>query len=381
MPVRLIRNKAFLLVLIGIAYSAILFVSARNQFGGKLSGFLFTSPVGRCPDVYHDGLLIRDDSGYDGQFFYYMAIDPFIHNPQLYRCTGIDAYRYQRVLFPLVSSALSGGKKERLPIVMLAVNLGAILLGAYFLMRICESAGLHPGAALFLAFSPAPLISLTRSTCEPLYIAALIGAFYFYAVKRHLAWTAAALCLSMFAKELALGTAGILLIFEWVRRRNFKESLWLLAPFAFYALWQWRVDLLFAELPVHVTHAQPGAIGSSVVNFFVYFWERLGMIRIAAPHTWADPLLQANLMLCLGLFARAAAKLDSPYPWIGGFFSLLVMGFSFPPNGTDFWGYGRHSAEIFLCAFLLFAAGREKIFRIPLILNAAAFILLAVLVI
>ena len=378
MSAAMTRSKIAILAFAAVLYIAVLALSAKHQFGGNLSGFLFASPVGNCPEVHYDGLIVRDDSGYDGQFFYYIAIDPFVRSPSLYSCTRTDAYRYQRILFPMLASAVSAGNKERLPIAMLAVNLAGILLGTYFFIRICEASGLHPGLALFFTFSTGCLISLTRNTCEPLYIAALIGAFYFYAVRRDLFLTAAALCLGTFAKELALGTAGILLMFEWIKRRNFKTSLWLLMPFGFYFLWQMRIDSLFAELPVQVTHAHPGAIQRSIVNFFAYYAERFAAVRAGSVQSWVDPLLQTNLILCLAFYAREALKMESPYPWIGGLFGLLVLAFSFPPNGTDFWGYGRHSAEIFLCALMIYIVTKQKRYLIPLAANGLTFLLIAI---
>ena len=44
--------------------------------------------------------------GYDGQFFYYIAVDPAGARPKI----DVPAYRYQRILYPLLVRWLSLGQ-------------------------------------------------------------------------------------------------------------------------------------------------------------------------------------------------------------------------------------------------------------------------------
>jgi hypothetical protein len=96
------------------------------------------------------------DDGYDGQFVYYIAVDPLGARC----CLDAPAYRYTRILYPLGARAVALGSPTLVPVAMVVLNLAAlgatVLLLATWLRRRGLSAwwalvyGFYPG--LFQAF-------------------------------------------------------------------------------------------------------------------------------------------------------------------------------------------------------------------------------------
>ena len=67
--------------------------------------------------------VLKDSAGFDGQFYYRLALNPFTSQPTEFGIT-LDAppLRHQRILYPLLSSVLSLGNHNLLPAVMIVVT-------------------------------------------------------------------------------------------------------------------------------------------------------------------------------------------------------------------------------------------------------------------
>jgi hypothetical protein len=80
---------------------------------------------------------IRGSEGYDGQFNYYIAMDPSPHSvaPRL----DAPAYRYQRILVPLIARAAAFANPHAIPWTLVALNLAyhiaAVMILAKMLLR------------------------------------------------------------------------------------------------------------------------------------------------------------------------------------------------------------------------------------------------------
>jgi hypothetical protein len=76
-----------------------------------------------------DGLaLVPDSVGYDGTSFYRFALAPFTRDVKEYGITlDMPAYRHQRILYPLLVWMLAAGDPARVPFLLVAVNLLALI--------------------------------------------------------------------------------------------------------------------------------------------------------------------------------------------------------------------------------------------------------------
>jgi hypothetical protein len=79
-----------------------------------------------------DPLVESGSEGYDGQFVYYIARDP----SDAARFLDVPAYRFQRILLPVLGRALALGQTLLLPWALLAINVAALASGTWALERL-----------------------------------------------------------------------------------------------------------------------------------------------------------------------------------------------------------------------------------------------------
>ena len=103
-------------------------------------------------------------NGYDGQFFYYLALDPL--NARYYM--DAPTYRYTRILYPLVARALALGRPELIPITLLVVNWLALAGGTMAIAAWLKRRGLSPWIALVYGLYPGLHFALARDLSEVL---------------------------------------------------------------------------------------------------------------------------------------------------------------------------------------------------------------------
>jgi hypothetical protein len=125
--------------------------------------------------------------GYDGQFYYRFAFNPFNWNPTAYGITVDHNYRYTRIGYSLVAYVISlGGHGRLLPTVLVVVNLICVGLMGYLGARFARESGRHAlWGLLFVAYFGL-VISVGRDTSEPLADACMLGGLLAYRHSRYL---------------------------------------------------------------------------------------------------------------------------------------------------------------------------------------------------
>ncbi|MFH0786608.1 MAG: hypothetical protein V2B13_03230, partial [Pseudomonadota bacterium] len=184
---KILRKKDLVILsLVAVTFLLVLFLFSL-KFNGNITGFMVIGDYFEAPHIWTSKTLVHQGSvGYDGQFYYYIAHDPFIlgHN---YNHIDSPAYRYQRLIYPLTAWLLSFGQANLIPYMMVAVNLLAILLGTYFIILILQHFGRNPWFSLFYSTSWGFLLCLLRSLPEPLAITFIVMAVFAY-LKRKTLW-------------------------------------------------------------------------------------------------------------------------------------------------------------------------------------------------
>ncbi|GAC1435423.1 MAG: hypothetical protein NVSMB65_09420 [Chloroflexota bacterium] len=102
--------------------------------------------------------------GYDGQFCYYIALDPL--NAWAY--LDDPSYRYTRIVYPLAARLLARGQPAALPAALIAVNLLALVGGTAAVAAWLVRQDFSPWPALCYGFYPGLFASLQRDLTEPL---------------------------------------------------------------------------------------------------------------------------------------------------------------------------------------------------------------------
>lgn len=155
------------------------------------------SPLLRFGPDFHYGPLV----GYDGQFCYFIAVDPvgapaYIDRP---------AYRYTRILYPMAARLLALGQPERIPATLLIVNLLALTGGVWALGAWLRRRGLSPWLALLYGLYSGLFIAYQRDLTEPLSYGLVALAVYLFDFggRRRLWWAGGAFALAILARETA----------------------------------------------------------------------------------------------------------------------------------------------------------------------------------
>jgi hypothetical protein len=127
-------------------------------------------------------VVFRDSDGYDGQYFYYIAQDPFFR-----RGTFANPVRYQRIGYPLLVWLLSLGKRQLIPVMMVVVNLLAVVFGSWLFINLLRQYDLSPWYSLLFAFNPGEILGVQMDLAFPLQMALAMGALIAWEKRRSVA--------------------------------------------------------------------------------------------------------------------------------------------------------------------------------------------------
>ncbi len=174
-------------------------------------------------------------AGYDGQFAYYMALDPSPR--QVAPLLDTPAYRYQRILYPLLARLLAFGSQHAIPWTLLGVNLLAHALGTAALALWLHGRGIWPGFALTYAGWAGLVSGVGLDLNEPLAFA-LVAASWLSSTRGRSGWAAVLMAAALFTKETAILFWAALLIGEVFGRRRPRLIGGLVLAGALFGAWQ-----------------------------------------------------------------------------------------------------------------------------------------------
>ena len=195
--------------------------------------------------IYNGVYVYRGSEGYDGMSYYILSINPFdftlldkVAPPKQ------SAYRYQRILYPLVVHILALGQKAAIPYVLLLVNLSCV--SACILVG--EKMWGKGNAMLYLPLIAGVFISVLLDLAEPLWILLIVMVYYF-AIKNDDARAAFCLMMALFAKETALYILAALVIYN-LARKDMRKAVVYSLPLLPFLLWQGVLFQQFGEVPL-----------------------------------------------------------------------------------------------------------------------------------
>ncbi len=181
---------------------------------------------------HFDPRIGGQEMGYDGQFAYQIARDPM----NGWQYVDLPSYRYQRILYPVVSMLLSFGNDALLPWVMILINLVSIIMGVYLLEKILVHYGQSRWPAISYGLFIGTLMSLRLCLNEPLAYALAIGGTYLY-IRGRLTSSAICLGLAVLTKEVTILFAAAFIIYLLFRSTRSGIFFGLLACIPF-LLWK-----------------------------------------------------------------------------------------------------------------------------------------------
>jgi hypothetical protein len=241
------------------------------------------------------GPFVRQGFGIDGQFYYFIAVDPV--NAQYFEDDPI--YRYKRIVYPLLSRALALGRADWIPYTMILINWLAVGSGTLAVAAWLKRKNLSPWLALIYGLYPGMFLAFQRDYTEPLSYALMALAVYLYSFggKRQLVWSPLCFTLAALTRDKVIAFAffygaGILLADGVGRQpREWLRAIWSRIPRAavFGALFGVPVGLyqLFLKHWLHTMPTLTGQLSAPLNGAGVLSWRDpnlyLALIAVIMP--------------------------------------------------------------------------------------------------
>jgi hypothetical protein len=339
-------------IVIAICYIAFFVLLLRTR-GGDVS--LFVIAGGQNVDAANvpPGLtVIPKIGGYDGIWFYRLAINPFTR-VQAAHGIRIDnpPYRQQRIGYPLIVWLLSLGRVTWIPWLLVIVNIVAASAMAAFGGAFAKKFGLHALWGVIVPLHPGFVLTFSRDLAEIVAAAFAMGAIWTLASRRNAA-AAILLTAAVLTREttllLAFALAAAWLIERLLRRERRIAAMTFSLPIAVYALWQvvlaiqWGVSPLRAGAPARELPFVEFARFLATASFRHNQLERLNFLECF--------FLAAVVITIVLVWRGTRAPLEWRLAWLG----YLAL-FSILPHTIwiEDYGFLRIFADIFLVSAAL----------------------------
>ena len=367
------------------------FALARWQIWAKghLSLFIMAGHVYTHRAQLPRGLLLVPSAGYDGQFYYRLALDPANWHATAFGITMDQSYRYTRIGYPLLAWIFSLGQHQLVPVVLVALNLLAVgamaLLGGMF----ARESGRHALWGLAFAAYFGLVISVGRDTAEPLAEACLLGGLLAYrrgTSPMYLLATALFTFGAITRETILFAPAAIAVtrLIAMARRQaapGLADLTWVV-PAVGYGL---------VEVAVHfVVKGEFPLLANSSRNLTVPFTALVDALKYDAAHINTAHLSPIDISLLeyatLAIFILAGLTVlfltTAPaHERLAFVFFVLQLGLLSSQIWTSTFGDGRSLIEPYLMALVLLIATPRRYLNWPYLGMIAACVLPALLVV
>jgi hypothetical protein len=239
-----------------VLLAATAFVVSRWDMWSRwsISRFILIGQNFAHPAQLPAGMPLRALSGYDGQFYYRLAINPLNFRQTAYGITVDSPYRFMRIGYPVVTWLVSFGQSSLVPWMLVAVNIAAIGALGYVGGRFAVQGGRHAAWGLLLPGYFGLVTSLCRDTAEPVAAACMVaGLLAIRLGRRRLA--ALLLAFGALTRETVMvlvAAIAIVRIIGFLRHRyrpGRDDIVWAL-PAGVFVVWELLVFLFTAHLPM-----------------------------------------------------------------------------------------------------------------------------------
>ncbi|HVC14267.1 MAG TPA: hypothetical protein VND62_05345 [Acidimicrobiales bacterium] len=255
---------------------------------GDVSRFVMAGQDSVNPSAAPQGLHVFAGSGYDGQFYYRLGLDPANLHKTAFGITLDAGFRVQRIGMSALAWLASGGQHRFLPDALVGVNLAALVVLAALGGVIARDAGRHTGWGLLLAGYWGFLFSIGRDLPEVVASCFLVGGLV--ALRRARPVLAGVVFAgAVLTLETTLDVVvAVALVFLWqiarrARRPGARDLAWILPGLVFVA-WQLTGWAVTGTLPMRAdTGDNVGAPLAAMVGAVVHY---LSTVSSAGSLVW-----------------------------------------------------------------------------------------------
>lgn len=201
--------------------------------------------------------VLKNSAGFDGQFYYRLALNPFTRQQTEFGITlDAPALRHQRILYPLLSSMLSFGNRGLLPKVMLLLNFVALCLMGWVGGIYARALNRPAIWGLVLPLYPGFLLTLSRDTVEIFEATIVLGCLLLLRRGKPLL-ASVLLALAVLTKEtavlVAVAAAPVYVVERKRQRQNSPPLYFIAIPLLVFALWQFILFQNWGEFPIRAS--------------------------------------------------------------------------------------------------------------------------------
>jgi hypothetical protein len=309
--------------------------------------------VVRADDVPPNVRIIPASSGYDGQFFYQLALNPFAPQEVNAGLTiGNGPYRHQRIIYPLLVWLCAFGNRDLIPAALVIVNYLALCGLAWLGGRFAQLHQCHALWGALFALYPGFLFTLTRDLAEILAAVFLLAGLLSLQQSSSSWRSAVWLALAVFTREttvlavLALACASIVGNVP-IHRRTIG------IPLCTFGAWQVFLWAKWGQLPVLAGGHNLGFPGGGIITF-------LNSLQIGnlMHGVW---LLELIALLFVAVATTVALRTTNdivPYKLMGAGYGLLVVMLTRHVWVEDL-AFMRAATELYLLGLVLMIANRH----------------------
>lgn len=360
---RALDNPRLTLLLV-LGLYLVFFWARLSAHGGDVSRFVVAGSYLTRDDEVPAGLSILPNSmGYDGQFYYRLAIEPFTDERFDYGIAlDSPAYRQQRILYPLLVYLASLGEPLKVATAMVVVNIIALALLGWLAGQLAQSQGQHALVGLGLALYPGLLLSFDRDLVEITQMLFLAGSMLLLVRQRHLLATVC-LCLAVLAKETSLGLAAASLpaLLWGLWRREERRPRWhsLVLPVGLFAGWQAWLAQNWGQAAYSISNIQANVAvptssqASATTRLPVVFRVLLRHLPLRSLTAVELLILLAFGVCVLAVLLRSQAPTQFKFAFLGYLGLMMVITHY---AGGD-WAFLRALSEYWIIGGIVLLAG------------------------
>jgi hypothetical protein len=353
--------------------AAVVFFFCRLEFfaHGDISRFIDLGRSFATPGRVPRGIAIVPGSGYDGEFYYRLALDPANLHRTAFGITFDTAFRLQRITYSALAWVFAGGRQGLIPITLVVVNiLGFGALG-WLGGMIAKEARRPAIYGLLIAGYFGFLFSLGRDLTEICAASFLLAGIV--ALRRSRPVLAGVLlAAAALSRETALAFAvavGVVSVVDIVRRRRApgrRDAAWIIPGVVFVA-WQIIGRAEYGDFPIRAD------AGDNLGPPFKAVFGAIGHFFVTLPNVhsfiWIGELavLAAMAIVAGTQFRRAKARSWERLAWVISCVVAVCLAPGIWRGEADFRGF----EDLYVLSMVLILGSRRNL-KIPIVLVAIA---------
>lgn len=257
--------------------------------------------------------------GYDGQFSYQIAQDPI----NGWRYLDVPAYRYQRILYPILARVLSLGNELLLPWMLILINWVSLIFATLLLEKILKTNNLSRWYAICYSFFAGLWLSLRLDLTEPLAFLFVIVAIF--TIQKEKIWLGSLfLILASLTREVTIIFIISFILSSLFEQNYTNRTKWFIVALFPFLIWQALLFGWFGEFAIR----SGGAFATSTEILPYRGWWGFAFKNLSAfflMSLFVFPTAIVPSVICLWTSIKELLRRNTtPGTWMLFFNSVLI---------------------------------------------------------